>query len=127
MGYAGSKEGSFRMKDLDQKRRGEEFRRLHAGPTFVVPNPWDAGSARVFAGLGFAALATTSGGLAAGLGKPDGQATREETLANVAMIAAAAGLPVTADLEAGFGTTPADVASHVFWLPRHPATRWRSM
>lgn len=64
-------------------------RRLHAGPAFVVPNPWDAGSARLFAGLGFAALATTSGGLAAGLGKPDGEATREDTLANVAAIAAA--------------------------------------
>ncbi|MGH3165146.1 MAG: isocitrate lyase/PEP mutase family protein [Trebonia sp.] len=97
----------------DQRRRGEEFRRLHAGPAFVVPNPWDAGSARVFAGLGFAALATTSGGLAAGLGKPDGQATRAETLANVAQIAAATPLPVTADLESGFGATPAEVAETI--------------
>jgi 2-methylisocitrate lyase-like PEP mutase family enzyme len=94
----------------DQKRRGEEFRRLHAGPAFVVPNPWDAGSAGVFAALGFAALATTSGGLAAGLGRRDGQATRDETLANVAAIAAATSLPVTADLESGFGAAPGDVA-----------------
>ncbi|HSZ40707.1 MAG TPA: isocitrate lyase/phosphoenolpyruvate mutase family protein [Trebonia sp.] len=97
----------------DQRNRGEEFRRLHAGPAFVVPNPWDAGSARVFAGLGFAALATTSGGLAAGLGKPDGQATREQTLANVGAIAAATALPVTADLESGFGATAADVADTI--------------
>jgi 2-methylisocitrate lyase-like PEP mutase family enzyme len=97
----------------DQARRGEVFARLHEGPAFVVPNPWDAGSARVFGGLGFAALATTSGGAAAGLGKADGFATRDETLANVAAITAATVLPVTADLESGFGATAPEVAETI--------------
>lgn len=87
----------------------ETFRALHreAG-IFVVPNPWDAGSAKMLATLGFKALATTSAGLAYSLGKPDGHAsvTREETLLNVRHIVAATPLPVTADLENGFGDAP---------------------
>lgn len=75
---------------------------------FVIPNPWDAGSAKLLAHLGFEALATTSAGLAFSLGKPDGAAvvTREEALANARMIVAATDLPVSADLENGYGDEP---------------------
>jgi 2-methylisocitrate lyase-like PEP mutase family enzyme len=89
--------------------RAVAFRKLHerAG-VFVIPNPWDAGSARLLTGLGFEALATTSGGLALSLGKPDGQGavTREETLKNAREIIAATPLPVAADLENGYGDDP---------------------
>lgn len=99
----------------DQYRRAVEFRQLHEGPTFVLPNPWDAGTARVFTQLGYKALATTSGGLAFGLGRADGRnlVTRDETLANVAVIAAATHLPVAADLENGFACTPSEVAETI--------------
>jgi 2-methylisocitrate lyase-like PEP mutase family enzyme len=92
-----------------QIHKGEVLRALHQRPgIFVVPNPWDAGSARLLAHLGFEALATTSAGLAFSLAKADGSAvvTREETLANVRMIIEATDLPVTADLENGFGDEP---------------------
>ncbi|WP_017586711.1 isocitrate lyase/PEP mutase family protein [Nocardiopsis ganjiahuensis] len=103
------------MDDSQQRlsARAERFRDLHRGPdAFVVANAWDAGSARLLAGLGFPALATTSAGLAHGLGRRDGAGlvTREETLRNAAVIAAATDLPVTADLENGFGDSPEDVA-----------------
>ncbi|MFF4582994.1 isocitrate lyase/phosphoenolpyruvate mutase family protein [Streptomyces sp. NPDC001389] len=97
-------------------RRGEAFRDLHTGPgPFVVPNPWDAGSARILASFGFAALATTGAGLAHSLGRPDGanRLTREELLANATAIVDATGLPVTADLESGFGERPEDVAETI--------------
>lgn len=99
----------------DQSRRAEQFAALHDKGTFVIPNPWDAGTARLFAGLGFPALATTSGGLAFGLGRPDGAnlVTRDETLANVRAIVAATSLPVAADLESGFGARPEDVAETI--------------
>ncbi|GAA3980383.1 isocitrate lyase/PEP mutase family protein [Mucilaginibacter dorajii] len=89
--------------------KAEAFKLLHAQPgIFVVPNAWDAGSARVLETMGFKALATTSAGLAYTLGKPDGHAsiTREETLQNARSIANAVSLPVSADLENGFGDTP---------------------
>jgi 2-methylisocitrate lyase-like PEP mutase family enzyme len=89
--------------------KGEVLRALHQRPgIFVVPNPWDAGSTRLLAHLGFEALATTSAGLAFSLAKADGLAavTREETLANVQTIVQATDLPVTADLENGFGDEP---------------------
>ncbi len=100
------------LDPADQYRRAEMFAALHEGPTFVIPNPWDAGTARLFTMTGFPALATTSGGLAFGLGRPDGanRVTREETLANIRAIASATHLPVAADLESGFGHTPHDVA-----------------
>ncbi|MFD8144108.1 isocitrate lyase/phosphoenolpyruvate mutase family protein [Streptomyces sp. NPDC059708] len=97
-------------------RRGEAFRDLHTGPgPFVVPNPWDAGTARVLASFGFAALATTGAGLAHALGRPDGagRVSRAELLANAAAIVDATGLPVTADLESGFGERPEDVAETI--------------
>jgi 2-methylisocitrate lyase-like PEP mutase family enzyme len=92
-----------------QTTRAEAFRGLHDRPgLFVIPNPWDAGSARMLAALGFEALATTSAGFAFSIGKPDGQGaiSREETLANARAIVAATPLPVSADLENGFGDSP---------------------
>ncbi|MEU6895101.1 isocitrate lyase/phosphoenolpyruvate mutase family protein [Streptomyces sp. NPDC046557] len=96
--------------------RGVAFRDLHTGPgPFVVPNPWDAGTARILASFGFAALATTGAGLAHSLGRPDGanQVGRDELLANAAAIVDATGLPVTADLESGFGERPEDIAETI--------------
>jgi 2-methylisocitrate lyase-like PEP mutase family enzyme len=92
-----------------QARRAEAFRALHQRPRiFAIPNPWDAGSAKILAALGFEALATTSAGLAFSLGKPDGQraVSRDETLANARAIVDATPLPVSADLENGFGDAP---------------------
>jgi 2-methylisocitrate lyase-like PEP mutase family enzyme len=94
---------------LEIQARAEAFRRLHDRPgAFVVPNPWDAGSAKLLESLGFEALATTSAGYAFSLGRPDAAAAvgREETLANVRAIVDATSLPVSADLENGFGDDP---------------------
>jgi len=99
-----------------QAEKGARFRALHAGPgAFVIPNPWDAGTARILAGLGFSALTTTSAGLAFTLGKRDGlgMVTREETLANGRAIAEATDLPVAADLENGFGDGPEAAAETI--------------
>ncbi|GAB4045250.1 isocitrate lyase/PEP mutase family protein [Spirosoma litoris] len=96
--------------------RAELFQKLHQRTgIFVVPNPWDAGSARVLESLGFEALATTSAGLAYGLGKPDGHAsiTREETLQNAQSIVRATRLPVAADLENGYGDSPSSCAETI--------------
>lgn len=83
------------------------FRALHEQDhAFVIPNPWDIGSARILAGLGFDALATTSGGMAYALGKRDGKISRSEALEHCRDIVAATPLPVSADLENGFGDTP---------------------
>ena len=88
-----------------------EFLDLHRpGSPLLMPNAWDAGSARVLAHLGFEALATTSSGFAATLGRPDGSVTREEALAHGAALAAAVAVPVSADLENGFGAIPGEVA-----------------
>jgi 2-methylisocitrate lyase-like PEP mutase family enzyme len=90
-----------------QHDKAIRFRALHEGPgAFVIPNPWDAGSARILAGLGFQALATSSGAEAGVLGRRDGMVTREEALAHARAIAAAVELPVSADLEKGFGDAP---------------------
>ncbi|WP_179670404.1 isocitrate lyase/PEP mutase family protein [Nocardioides thalensis] len=87
---------------------------LHHGSGFVLPNAWDAGSARVLEQVGFPALATTSAGIAWSLGVPDGGAVDRDTmLAHVGRIVAAVGVPVTADLESGYGAEPADVAATV--------------
>ena len=84
----------------DQTERAARFRALHArGGAFVIPNPWDIGSARLLAGLGFEALATTSSGLAFALGKVDGAVSREEHLGHIRILAGATELPVNADLE----------------------------
>ncbi len=90
------------------------FRELHVpGSPLLMPNPWDAGSARLFASLGFEALATTSSGFAATLGRADGSVTREEAIAHAATIVAATDLPVSADLEDCFATSPGGVAETV--------------
>lgn len=87
---------------------------LHQGPgAFVIPNAWDAGSARLFAGLGFEALATSSGAAAMALGRRDGQINRAEALAHCRVIVEATDLPVSADLENGFGDTPEAAAETI--------------
>src|SRR5689334_12777825 len=93
-----------------QLERGETFRALHEGETFVIPNPWDAGAARVLAGLGFKALATTSSGFAFTLGRSDGGATLDEVAAHVALVSEATDLPLSVDLENGYGPAPEDAA-----------------
>ncbi|MFC0387976.1 isocitrate lyase/PEP mutase family protein [Muricoccus vinaceus] len=95
--------------------RAERFRALHAAGCFALPNAWDAGSARIMAGLGFPAVATTSAGLAFMLGRRDGEAavSRAEALENARVLVGAVELPVSADLEDGFGPLPEDVAATV--------------
>ena len=91
-----------------------DFLALHVpGSPLLLPNAWDAGSAKVLADLGFAAVATTSSGFAATLGRADGTVSREEALDHAADLVAAVAVPVTADLENGFGDDPAAVAATV--------------
>ncbi len=97
-----------------QTEKAARFQALHAGPgAFVIPNPWDAGSARLLAGLGFQALATSSGAAAGVLGRRDGQITRDEALAHARAIVLATDLPVSADLEKGFGDAPEAAAGTI--------------
>jgi 2-methylisocitrate lyase-like PEP mutase family enzyme len=99
---------------ISQAEKAKRFRALHEGPgAFILPNPWDAGSARILAALGFEALATTSAGFAFSLGRKDGQVTREEALAHCRAIAEASDLPVNADLENCFGDDPKTVAETI--------------
>lgn len=93
--------------------RRAAFRSLHEQGCFVLPNPWDRGSARYLAHLGFVALATTSSGAAWSQGRPDGSATRDEALDHLADIVGATGLPVNADFEDGYGATADEVAASV--------------
>ena len=92
---------------------GERFRRLHEGETFVMPNPWDVGSARLLAGLGFPALATTSSGFAASLGRVDGQTSFAELLAHVELMATSVTVPLNVDAERLFAEDVAGVARNV--------------
>jgi 2-methylisocitrate lyase-like PEP mutase family enzyme len=97
-----------------QAEKGRVFRALHERDhAFIIPNPWDAGTARLLQSLGFEALATTSAGFAFSIGKPDGAVDRETMLAHTADMAAATDLPVSADLENGYGDDPAYVAETV--------------
>ncbi len=99
---------------ITQTEKAARFRALHEGPgPFVIPNPWDVGSARILAGLGFQALATTSAASACVLGRRDGELTRDEALAHARLIVNATDLPVSADLEKGFGDAPEVVAETV--------------
>jgi len=91
----------------------DRFRALHEAGTFLVPNPWDAGSARLLEHLGFPALATTSSGLAASLGKLDQQVTREELVAHVAAVTAVVGVPLSVDAERCFADSAAGIAETV--------------
>jgi len=97
-----------------QHEKATRFKALHAGPgAFVIANAWDAGSARILAALGFPALATSSGASAAILGRRDGSVTRDEALAQARAIVEATELPVSADLEKGFGDAPSDAAETI--------------
>jgi len=103
---------------VSQSEKAQRFRALHDGPgTFVIPNPWDAGTARMLTALGARALTTTSAGLAFSLGRRDGMGlvSRGETLVNAKAIVEATDLPVSADLEKGFGDEPNAVAETI-WL-----------
>ncbi|HZH08166.1 MAG TPA: isocitrate lyase/phosphoenolpyruvate mutase family protein, partial [Lautropia sp.] len=97
-----------------QEEKGRRFRSLHEGPgAFVIPNPWDIGSARLLALMGFQALASSSAGYAFTLGRCDNQVGREEMMVHVADLVAATNLPVSADLENGFGDEPETVAETI--------------
>jgi 2-methylisocitrate lyase-like PEP mutase family enzyme len=96
-----------------QQRKAKEFAALHVGEPFVIPNPWDVGSARMLEALGFAALATTSSGLAFALGRLDGSATLDEVCSHVAEVDRLTELPVSADLENGYGPRPEDAAQAI--------------
>jgi 2-methylisocitrate lyase-like PEP mutase family enzyme len=99
---------------VTQDEKAARFRGLHEGPgAFVIPNPWDIGSARLLAGLGFRALATSSAASATAMGRRDGGLTRAEALAHARLIVGATDLPVSADLEKGFGDAPEVVAETV--------------
>lgn len=93
--------------------RCRSFHQLHQSGCFVIPNPWDLGSARLLAGMGFSALATTSAGLAWSLGRRDNQVSLPEVLAHLRSIAGGVDLPVNADFEGGFATEPEGVAANV--------------
>jgi methylisocitrate lyase len=96
-----------------QSARVAEFRRLHESGCFVIPNPWDAGSARVLEHLGFKAIATSSAGFAWSLGKHDNHVTLEEALAHCRAVSGAVTVPVNADFEGGFAVEPEAVAANV--------------
>lgn len=96
-----------------QDDRVRTFHELHASGCFVMPNPWDVGSARVLEQLGFPALATTSAGLAWTLGRADGHITLDDTLAHLAAVAGAVAVPVNADFEGGYAVDPEQVGAHV--------------
>ena len=99
---------------LSQSDKAVRFRALHEAPgAFVIPNPWDAGSARILAALGFQALATSSGAEAGTLGRRDGKVTREEALAHCRAIVEATDLPVSADLEKCFADAPTEAAETI--------------
>jgi 2-methylisocitrate lyase-like PEP mutase family enzyme len=101
------------MADPSQDQKAERFRALHEGEPFLIPNPWDAGSAKLFAALGFEALATTSSGFAFTLGRQDGEVSLDEVVEHVRTLVAATGLPVSVDLEHGYGPDPEDAARAV--------------
>jgi 2-methylisocitrate lyase-like PEP mutase family enzyme len=93
-----------------QNEKAEYFRTLHEGEAFIIPNPWDAGSARVLEALGFEALATTSAGFAFTLGRLDGGVTLDEVIDHTRLLDRVTGLPVSVDLENGYGPNPEDAA-----------------
>ncbi len=100
--------------NFSQKEKAARFRALHDGPgAFVIPNPWDVASARILDGLGFEALATSSAASACSVGRRDGGLTRDEALAHARIIVNATDLPVSADLERGFGDAPEIVAETI--------------
>lgn len=102
------------MSTTKPNQKAAAFEAMHRGErAFVIPNPWDPGTARLLAGLGFTALATTSAGYAFSRGRRDGAVGRDEMLRHAAEIVAATDLPTSADLENGFGDSPAEVAATI--------------
>src|SRR5947209_17341103 len=101
------------MSSDRQQAKAEAFQALHQGEPFIIPNPWDPGSARVLEALGFKALATTSSGFAFTLGRLDGGATRDDVVAHVRALTQASNLPVSVDLENGYGPAPEDAAKAI--------------
>jgi 2-methylisocitrate lyase-like PEP mutase family enzyme len=101
-----------------QEERAARFKALHEGDPFVMPNPWDAGSARVLESLGFQALATTSSGFAFTLGRLDGSATLDEVAAHVESLVGAVEVPISVDLENGYGPEPRDAVLAVTRVAR---------
>jgi 2-methylisocitrate lyase-like PEP mutase family enzyme len=98
---------------VNRHEKARAFEALHEGEPFVIPNPWDAGSARALAALGFEALASTSSGFAFTLGRLDGQTTLDEVVAHTAELDGATDLPVSVDLENGYGDSPESAAHAV--------------
>jgi 2-methylisocitrate lyase-like PEP mutase family enzyme len=98
---------------MTQEQKAAAFRALHEGDAFVIPNPWDAGSAKVMAGLGFEALASTSSGFALTLGRQDGNVTLDEVVDHTRVLDQATSLPVSVDLENGYGPRPEDAAKAI--------------
>src|SRR4051795_10168487 len=98
---------------MPPRDRYQDFRRLHQSGCFVIPNPWDVGSARLLVQLGFKALATTSAGFAWTLGRPDNGVTVDEALLHLDTMSAAVSVPVNADFEGGFAVQPDAVAANV--------------
>jgi 2-methylisocitrate lyase-like PEP mutase family enzyme len=96
---------------MTQREKAETFRALHEGEPFIIPNPWDGGSAKVFAALGFRALAGTSSGFAFTLGRPDGDVSRDEVVEHIRQIDGATDLPFAMDLEDGYGDPPRAIAA----------------
>ena len=101
------------MSPISQHHKAEAFAALHSGAPFLIPNPWDAGSARALEAFGFKALATTSSGYAFTLGRRDGGATLDDVCAHIGALDQATGLPISADLENGYADSPAAVAHAV--------------
>jgi 2-methylisocitrate lyase-like PEP mutase family enzyme len=95
---------------VTQQQKAEALKALHEGEPFLIPNPWDAGTAKILAGLGFKALATTSAGLCFQLGRTDKLLTLDEVCAHIALLDGATDLPVSADLENGYGASPEQAA-----------------
>jgi 2-methylisocitrate lyase-like PEP mutase family enzyme len=93
-----------------QQQKAQTFRALHEAGVFLIPNPWDAGSAKVLAALGFPALASTSSGFAFTLGRADGGATLDEVVEHARVLDQATALPISVDLENGYGSSPEDAA-----------------
>ena len=102
---------------VDQRQKTLSFKTLHENnSTFVLPNPWDAGSARLLEGLGFKALATTSAGFAQSLGRLDGQVTLEEQIGHCRLLCSVTNIPITADFENGFADAPEEAAANLLRL-----------
>ncbi|WP_050815593.1 MULTISPECIES: isocitrate lyase/phosphoenolpyruvate mutase family protein [Brenneria] len=102
----------------DAEHVGSVFRRLHEDVgAFIIPNPWDVGTARILAAVGFQALATTSAGMAFSLGVKEGEVSREQVIQHCRSLVEATTLPVSADLEKGFGDSPESAGADVLYAP----------